>query len=270
MPDHPPPHLAEPASPLLLDQDLPQATAEAHTYVRHIERYSALAARAAKRVRDDACLRTRSMQSGPSHCAFLSGCATFAAIHPRSQPVLCARPQGKGRVCCREREYTIKLSGAVQARKVLAARSAACKGPNLEVSANPCRATALRVELMALGQRGAAGWVSTVVALCRGTSACSVRSLCCYCEVFPPFPQETPHTLALAQEYVPLSACLAHVPLASTQQPTAVHIGVPAGQALDDSIVVLILVSGTHGFLCPCSGCSNKGNTALLLARQKM
>ena len=132
MPDHPPPHLAEPASPLLLDQDLPQATAEAHTYVRHIERYSALAARAAERVRDDACFCIRLMQSGPSPCAILSGCATVAATHPRSQPVLCARPQGKGRVCCREREYAIKLSAAVQARKVWLRAQLLVKSPDLK------------------------------------------------------------------------------------------------------------------------------------------
>lgn len=53
MPDQPPLHLAEPASPLLLDQDRVQAAAEASTYVGHIERYTALAARAAERVCDE-------------------------------------------------------------------------------------------------------------------------------------------------------------------------------------------------------------------------
>ena len=68
---------------------------------------------------------------------------------------------------------------------------------------------------------------------------------------------------------MPLRACLAHVPLASTQ-PTAVDLSVPAGQPLDDSIVVLVLVSGTHGFLCPCSGLTKQRDTALLMMRRKL
>ena len=270
MPDHPPPHLAEPASPLLLDQDLAQATAEAHTYVRHIERYSALAARAAERVRDDTCFCTRSLQLVPSPRAFLSTCATVAAIHPRSQPVLCAHPLRKGRVCCRENAFATKLSAAVQARKVLAASSAAFQGPRLTVAANFGSVKALQVELTALGQRDATGWVSTVVALCRGTSACSVRSLCCCLRGASTFPTgHAPHS-DTAQEYVPLSACLAHVPLASMQRPTAVHLSVPAGQPLDDSIVVLVLVSGTHGSLCPRSGWTKQYDTALPLTWRRM
>ena len=71
-----------------------------------------------------------------------------------------------------------------------------------------------------------------------------------------------------AQEYVPLSACLAHAPLASTQQPTAVGLSVPVGQPLDDSSVVLVLVSGTHGFLCPCSGWPNEHNPASDMAKE--
>ena len=257
MPDHPPPHLAEPPSPQLPDQDVAQATAEAHAYVRHIERYSALAARAAKQVRDDACFCTCFLQLVPSHCAFLSACATLAAIHPRSQPVLCAHPPRKGRVCRRESAYATKLPAAVQARKVLAASSAACEGPRLTVSDDTRSVTALRVELTALGQRGATGWISAVVALCRATSACSVRSPCCYLRCASSSPRgDGPHSDA-AQEYVPLSACLAHVPLASTQPPAAVGLSVPAGQPLDDSIV-LVLVSGTHGLLNLCSGWTKK------------
>lgn len=86
MPDHPPPQLAEPASPLLLDQGLAQATAEAHTYVRHIERYSALAARAAERVRDVACFCT---------CMFPAASSIFTGISlalvQRLQPHILAR-----------------------------------------------------------------------------------------------------------------------------------------------------------------------------------
>ena len=189
MPNHPPPHLAEPASPLLLDQDLAQATAEAHAYVRHIERYSALAARAAERVRDDACFCTRFLQLGPnslcvsehlrkrrSHTSSLAACAMHAHTMQGAH-----MPQ-RARVRHQARSSSPGTQGA--GCELLAA----CEEPRLTLSANTCSAAALRVELTALAQRGATGWVSAVVALCRGTSACSVRSLCCCLQVVSRFP----------------------------------------------------------------------------------
>lgn len=53
-----------------------------------------------------------------------------------------------------------------------------------------------------------------------------------------------------------LSACQAHVPLARTQQQPAavVLLHPPAGQALDHSLTLLVLVSGTRGSLRPPGG----------------
>ena len=67
--------------------------------------------------------------------------------------------------------------------------------PDLQCQPDLCRETALRVELAASGEPGATGCVSTVVALCRGSSACLVRLLhAATCAVLPMSQGLKPHT----------------------------------------------------------------------------